>query len=73
MQCSPVLDPVLCPQKATRPRLTSYDSGQECSLEHWLGLIKLVEREAQDHDLDGYVFDDACFSVSNGATRQGLF
>ena len=60
MQFSPVLDPILRPQAASRPRPTSFDSSQECSLEHRLELFKLVEREALDYDLDGYVFDDAC-------------
>jgi hypothetical protein len=59
MQFSPVLDPVLRPQAASGPRPTSFDSSQECSLEHWLELFKLVERETLDYDLDGYVFDDA--------------
>ncbi len=41
----------LAPQAATpssgRPRLTSYDSGYEHSLEHWFAVQQLVEAEPQ--------------------------
>ena len=62
MQYAPVLDPVRRPQPESKPRLTSFDSGQECSLDHWLEVCKLVEKE--DFDLDRYVFDDSCLFVS---------
>lgn len=62
MQCSPVMEPVSPVQAEGKPRLTSHDSGQECSLEHLLAVYKLVENE--DFDLDGYVFDDSCLFVS---------
>lgn len=63
MQYSTVLEPISPPLQATcKPRLTSLDSGQECSLEHWQEVCKLVERE--DFDLEGYVFDEACLRVS---------
>jgi hypothetical protein len=62
MQNSPVLEPVPTAQAESKPRLTSHDSGQECSLEHLLALYKLVEEE--DLDRDGYVFDDSCLFVS---------
>jgi len=62
MQNSPVLERVLPAQAESKPRLMSYDSGQECSLEHLLALYKLVEEE--DFALDGYVFDDSCLFVS---------
>jgi hypothetical protein len=62
MQYSPVLEPVSPVQAESKPRLTSHDSGQECSLEHWLEVYRLVEKE--EFDLDGYVFDDSCLFVS---------
>ena len=61
MQYPPVLEPVAPAQAESKPRLTSHDSGQECSLEHLLALYKLVEEV--DLDLDGYVFDDSCLFV----------
>ena len=57
-----VSEPVHPPQATSKPRLTSLDSGQECSLEHWLAVCKLVERE--DIELEGYVFDETCLHVS---------
>jgi hypothetical protein len=39
-----------------RPYLVSFDSGHECSLEHWLEVSWLVEHE--EDDLDTYVFED---------------
>lgn len=62
MQYSSVLEPVPRAQAESKPRLTSHDSGHECSLEHWLEVVQLVEKE--DLDLDGYVFDDSCLFVS---------
>ncbi len=62
VQYSSLLEPVYRPQATSKPRLTSLDSGQECSLEHWLAVCKLVERE--DIELDGYVFDETCLHVS---------
>jgi hypothetical protein len=62
MQYSPVMEPVSAIQPEGKPRLTSHDSGQECSLEHLLAVYRLVEK--QDVDLDGYVFDDSCLLVS---------
>jgi hypothetical protein len=38
-----------------RPYLVSFDSGHECSLEHWLELSWLVEHE---EELDEDVFED---------------
>jgi hypothetical protein len=62
MQYSAVLEPASRPvQAACKPRLTSLDSGQECGLEHWLEVCKLVERE--DSDLEGYVFDETCLRI----------
>jgi len=37
--------PVTVLQTRSRPYLTSHDSGQECSLEHLLGVRQLVEQE----------------------------
>ena len=62
MQHSPVLEPISSPQAESKPRLTSHDSGHECSFEHLLAVYRLVEK--QDVDLDGYVFDDSCLLVS---------
>ena len=36
------------PADQHKPLLTSFDSGQECSLEHWLEVTCLVEREELD-------------------------
>ncbi len=46
----------------TKPPLDSYDSGRECSLEHLRELFRLLDVE--DHDLDGYVFDDSSLRVA---------
>jgi hypothetical protein len=61
VQSSSVLDVVHPPQAEGKPRLTSFDSGQEFSLEHLLAVYKLVERE--DSRLEGYVFDDTILRV----------
>lgn len=45
-----------------RPHLDSFDSGQECSLDHLRELYRLLEAEAQE--LDGYIFDDTCLRVA---------
>ncbi len=51
-------------QSQGKPNLTSYDSGQECSVEHWLEICRLVELvEIEDHELKGCVFDDSLVSV----------
>jgi hypothetical protein len=39
-----------------RPYLVSFDSGHECSLEHWLEVSWLVKHE--EEELEGYVFED---------------
>jgi hypothetical protein len=39
-----------------RPYLVSFDSGHECSLEHWLEVSWLVIHE--EEELEGYVFED---------------
>jgi hypothetical protein len=62
MQHSSVLEPISPVQANSKPSLTSHDSGQECSLEHWLEVYKLVEKA--DLDLHGYVFDDSCLFVA---------
>jgi len=62
MQYSPILDVVPRAEAESKPRLTSHDSGHECSLDHWLEVYTLVEKE--DLDLEGYVFDDSCLFVS---------
>lgn len=65
MQYTPVLEALPQLRPTDRPCLVSHDSGQECSLEHLLGVIKLVEAEQSDErsDLDGLVFDESCLSV----------
>lgn len=45
-----------------RPHLDSFDSGQECSLDHLRELYRLLEAEYQE--FDGYVFDDSCLRVA---------
>ena len=55
MQDSPAI-PSPPPQAERRPFLVSFDSGHECSLEHWLEVSWLVEHE--EDELDGYVFED---------------
>jgi len=46
----------------TKPHLDSYDSAEECSLEHLLRLYQMVE--ADHREQDGYVFDDTCLNVA---------
>ena len=62
MQYSNLLEVELTAPTEKKPRLESLDSGPECSLKHLLQLYRLVEIE--DHELDGYVFDDSCLRVS---------
>ncbi len=56
MQSSPSTssNPPLAAER--RPFLVSFDSGHECSLEHWQEVSWLVEHEKDE--LDGYVFED---------------
>ena len=49
-------------QADRRPLLVSFDSGHECSLDHWLEVSWLVEHE--ESDLDGYLLEDSCFVVT---------
>ncbi len=65
MQYSSVLEPVIPPQAESKPCLTSFDSGQEFSLEHLAEVCRLVEFAViDDRELKGYVFDDSCLRVS---------
>ena len=48
-------------QTGIRPHITSFDSGQEFSLEQLKALYNLLQSE--DEELDGLVFDDACLRV----------
>lgn len=59
---SQVAGPLQQPLGNAKPQLISYDSSQEFSYEHLINVCKLVERE--DHELDGYVFDDECLGIS---------
>jgi len=57
MQHSTALASVPHPKRQNKPILTSLDSGQECSLEHWLEVTCLVEREELDLDIELLVTD----------------
>jgi hypothetical protein len=60
MAYSLITDPVARPEAQCKPHLSSYDSGQECSLSHWLDVCRLVELAEVDYrDSRGYVFDDS--------------
>jgi hypothetical protein len=64
MSYSVVPDFVAPSQTQGKPCLSSYDSGQECSLTHWLEVCRLVELvEIEDRELEGCVFDDSLVSV----------
>ena len=56
MQLSPTIPSPQSPSSERRPYLVSFDSGHECSLEHWLEVSWLVEHE--EDDLNMYVFED---------------
>jgi hypothetical protein len=51
MQHSTAFVSVPHPAIENKPLLTSLDSGQECSLEHWLEVTCMVEREESDLDI----------------------
>jgi hypothetical protein len=55
MQYSSIASPKPIPAER-RPYLVSFDSGHECSLEHWLEVSWLVKHE--EEELEGYVFED---------------
>ena len=57
MQHSTVSVSVPHPAAQNKPLLTSFDSGQECSLEHWLEVTCLVEREELDLELKLFLGD----------------
>lgn len=46
MASKPANKPPIATPSGGRPRVTSYDSGYEHSLEHWLEVQELVEAEA---------------------------
>lgn len=49
-------------QEQSKPRLSSFDSGQEFDLAHLAEvcrLVQLAEREDEAHELKGYVFEDS--------------
>ncbi len=56
MQYSPTTPSQPVPAER-RPYLASFDSGHECSLEHWLEVSWLVIHEDEE-ELEGYVFED---------------
>ena len=57
MQHTTALVSVPNPATQNKPLLTSFDSGQECSLEHWLEVTCLVEREELDLDIEPLLTD----------------
>jgi hypothetical protein len=57
MQYSPITQSPQPPPAERRPYLVSFDSGHECSLEHWLEVSWLVEHE--EDELEMYVFEDS--------------
>jgi hypothetical protein len=63
MQYSPNIPSPSSPQSTRRPFLVSFDSGHECSLDHWVELSWLVEHE-EDEELTGYLVEDSCFVVT---------
>ena len=65
MAFSTLSDPVVTPQAPSKPRLSSFDSEQEFSLEHFLEVRRLVALAAREgRELKGYVFDDALVGTS---------
>jgi hypothetical protein len=52
MQHSTAFASVPHPVTQNKPLLTSHDSGQECSLEHWLEVTCMVERAELDLDME---------------------
>ena len=57
MQSSPTNpSPTPVAQAERRPFLVSFDSGREFSLDHWMEVSWLVER--QQDELEGYIFED---------------
>lgn len=62
MPFSNVIEAETILQRKSQLNLESYDSGNECSFAHLVELYKLVE--AEEHDLDGYVFDESCLGVA---------
>ena len=63
MQYTPAIPTPPSQQSKRRPFLVSFDSGHECSLDHWLELSWLVEHEEAD-ELAGYLVEDTCFVVT---------
>jgi len=65
MQYSPTI-PIPAPTPVElRPNLSSFDSGRECSIDHWLEVPRLVEQEEielKDY-LKGYLLEDTCFTA----------
>jgi hypothetical protein len=45
MQHPPSVDSALQSHTEAKPKLSSYDSSAECSLDHWLEVYWLVEEE----------------------------
>ena len=62
MSYSNVLEAEPSLRAETKPHPDSFDSGLECSLDHLRELFRLLEVE--DHELDGYVFDDSSLHVA---------
>jgi len=48
------------PEAQSKPLVCSFDSGQECSLAHWLEVRRLVElAEKEDREPKRNAFDDS--------------
>ncbi len=58
MQSSLAFASLFPSQANKKPCMTSFDSGLECSLDHLLEVCRLVEKEIEEDDMTGYVFDD---------------
>lgn len=58
MSYSPTIpSPPPVPRAQPRPFLVSFDSAREFSVDHWLEVSWLVEREDEE-EIEGYVFED---------------
>lgn len=65
MPYSPVIPIPAPPPVELRPNLVSYDSGRACSIDHWLEITRLVEKEDVELKgyLKGYLLEDTCFTA----------
>jgi hypothetical protein len=53
------------PEAQCKPHVCSFDSGQECSLAHWLEVCRLVElAEKEERKPKRNAFDDSFLPIS---------